>query len=352
MLISKRDLAKYPFTKEAIEYVRELNLKIDELASSEYVEIINRAEQRVEEALINRVVNWKETPMYEIELLSFPVAIIFAATIGDDFLKRRYALAEATRADGLLQLEEEDKLVEIAKASFNWTIKKVPTKINNVYNYSLNFMDYLRNAPSFQDDKWKLVNRTVINGEVFLKKDELARLIREEVQKYVQRTIEYSPKVQLPPLLIQRIERINQILTKQRESIQRETLPQETVSAAFPPCVKRLYDSLLAGQHISHVGRFTLTSFLLNVGMDSEELLKVYTSVSDFSEKLTRYQVEHIAGKKGSGTKYTPPRCDTLRTHGLCPGPDDLCMKVKHPLSYYRRKIRLMKTGGENRKDE
>jgi len=352
MLISKMDLAKYPFTKETIGYVRELDLKINELASPEYVEIINRAEQRVEEALIERVVKWKETSMYEVEILSFPVAIIFAATIGDDFLKRRYALAEAKRVDGLLRREEEDKLIEIAESSFNWKVKKAPTKVNQPYDYSLNFTNYLKNAPSFHDDKWKLVNRTVINGEVFLKKDELARLISEEVRKYVQKTIENSPKIQLPPLLTHRIERINQILAQRRESIRMEAFPQMAISAAYPPCVKRLYDSLLAGQHISHVGRFTLTSFLLNLGMDAEELLKLYTSVSDFSEKLTRYQVEHIAGKKGSGTKYTPPSCDTLRTHGVCPGPDDLCIKIRHPLSYYRRKIRLMKTGGENKKDE
>jgi len=31
-------------------------------------------------------------------------------------------------------------------------------------------------------------------------------------------------------------------------------------------------------------------------------------------------------------------RCDTLRTHGLCVESDELCKRVRHPLSYYNRK--------------
>jgi DNA primase large subunit len=79
--------------------------------------------------------------------------------------------------------------------------------------------------------------------------------------------------------------------------------------------------------------------------MTVDKLIEMYTSLSDFNQRLTRYQVEHIAGVRGSGVKYTPPSCDTLKTHGLCPGPDEVCASVKHPLSYYRRKVRLIRSG-------
>lgn len=36
---------------------------------------------------------------------------------------------------------------------------------------------------------------------------------------------------------------------------------------------------------------------------------------ADYSERMTRYQVEHIAGEKGSRTRYIPPKCDTLQAH-------------------------------------
>ncbi len=104
-----------------------------------------------------------------------------------------------------------------------------------------------------------------------------------------------------------------------------------------------MYDEITSGHHLSHIGRFTLTSFLTNIGMTTEEVVNLYRSLSDFKERLTRYQVEHIAGARGSRTKYIPPRCDTLRTHGVCTGMNEICRKIRHPLAYYRRKLRTIK---------
>ena len=86
--------------------------------------------------------------------------------------------------------------------------------------------------------------------------------------------------------------------------------------------------------------RFALTSFLVNVGMPLESMVDLYVSVTDFDESMTRYQIEHIAGQRGNKTRYTPPLCDTLRTHGICRDRDDICERVKHPLSYYRIKAK------------
>ncbi len=80
-----------------------------------------------------------------------------------------------------------------------------------------------------------------------------------------------------------------------------EGFPKVVVQEAFPPCVIALYDAASKSRHLSHVGRFTLTSFLINIGMSPEALTELFKSFSDFNERLTRYQVEHIAGSRGSG---------------------------------------------------
>jgi DNA primase large subunit len=90
------------------------------------------------------------------------------------------------------------------------------------------------------------------------------------------------------------------------------------------------------------MGRFAMAAFLLNIGTDEEELLKMFKSFTDFDDRIARYQVEHIAGKRGSRRKYTAPNCGTMRTHGLCINPDELCATITHPLSYYRRKARIL----------
>jgi DNA primase large subunit len=77
--------------------------------------------------------------------------------------------------------------------------------------------------------------------------------------------------------------------------------------------------------------------------MEVNELVKIYTDVSDFDQRQTRYQVEHIAGKKGSRTQYTPPKCNTLKTHGLCFQPDEICKTIIRPIDYYRKKIKHVK---------
>ncbi|TET27756.1 MAG: DNA primase regulatory subunit PriL, partial [Candidatus Bathyarchaeum sp.] len=97
-----------------------------------------------------------------------------------------------------------------------------------------------------------------------------------------------------------------------------------------------------AGRPASHIGRFALTSFMLSIGMTVEDVFKFFRSVSDFNERMTRYQVEHIAGTRGSGTKYTPPNCATLRTHGICISPEPECRGAVNPLVCYKRKLQTL----------
>jgi DNA primase large subunit len=77
--------------------------------------------------------------------------------------------------------------------------------------------------------------------------------------------------------------------------------------------------------------------------MSADEIIKLFGTSPDFDESKTRYQVEHITGKI-SGTEYTPPECDTMRTYGICIDADSLCKRISHPLSYYSKKTITNKT--------
>jgi DNA primase large subunit len=336
MLVSKPEYAKYPFIKEVSEYISSVDVRLEELV------------QRIEETLNVGVVSWENQANEaerEIEVLSFPIAAAIVINLGDDFLRRRFADAESKRSYRLLvETENDGKVVENAVKYLQWRARVLPLgrRPRPSAEVALNFVDYLRYAVRFHEDEWKLVNRTLSGGEVFLRKNELARLIMEEAKARLGRMLERSPRAELPPSLTKRVEEIRRELGQRKEKLRTEELPKAIVVAAFPPCVKKLNDALTDGQHLSHMGRFTLTSFFLRIGRSAEELVKLYTSVSDFSESITRYQVEHIAGQKGSGTQYTPPNCRSLQTHNLCPGPDDLCRTVRHPLSYYRRKANMV----------
>jgi len=299
---------------------------------------LNRAEKRIEEAILYALVI-EQQRNDEIEILSFPVAVMMVSATNDPFLKRRYALAESKRAYNLLKQENKEKITQLA-ATFNWRIESTKT----VADFALHFADFLRNATGFHETKWKLVNRTMLNGEVYLTRDEAARLLAEEVRGHIEKKLETKIGLELPQNVENIVERLKQLFASRKGKMRLEEMPREIVLDAFPPCIRQLYNNILSGRHISHVGRFALTSFLINSGMTVDNVVDLFRSLSDFNERMTRYQVEHVAGGRGSRTKYVPPRCDTLRTHGVCPGMDEICRRIRHPLGYYRRKLRIMKT--------
>ena len=337
----EREAAKYPFLTESAKLVDSLNLQLDDLANPVYEKVLDRAAERVVQAIEDGAVD-DSLDDYMTELLSFPVAVMFVSVKGEQFLNRRYALAEAVRVYFLLQDEERDKLAQIAREDFGWDLKDSNEKYDGVlHDFRLHFHDYLRSSSSFHEDKWKLVNRIVKNGYVLLTQREVARLIQGEVENLIKERLK-PVKIALPEPLQRRLDRVSKVFEENRMRLGGEDLPSEVINEAFPPCIRYCMEGLLAGKRASHMERFALTSFLVTVGMPLDSLVDLYTSVSDFDPAMTKYQVEHIAGVKGTRTKYTPPLCDTLRTHGICRNKDDICERIIHPLSYYRIKARRL----------
>jgi len=332
---TKNDLAKYPFLKEAAEYVKTLDLKIEDLASPEFSKILERAEERVEEAILYAIVT-RKTQNEEIEILSFPTAIMLATATQTPFIKRRYALAEAKQAYNTMKNEPPEKILAIAN-NFQWKIA-INTEKEIPYQFKLHFTDYLKNTTNLREKKWKLINRLLKNGKVYLTLNETARLLSEEIRKHIEKRLEIRDLPELPQKLTGIVVKIKSLTLEKVSKLEMEGIPKTVKRDSFPPCIKALYDAASKGRHISHIGRFTLTSFLVNIGMPTESIIELFKNFSDFNERLTRYQVEHIAGERGSRTKYKPPKCDTLKTHGLCIEPDETCRKISHPLTYYKRK--------------
>jgi len=334
---SKNDLAKYPFLKETTEYVKKLDLKLEDLTNSGFENVLERAEERLEEAILYVMVG-KRQRNADIEILSFPVAIMTAIATENSFIKKRYALAEAKQAYEEMKLESKEKVLAIAQ-NFGWKLT-VNNRLEIPCEFTLSFVDYIRNTTHLRETKWKLVNRLLSNGNVYLPRNEAARLLSEEVRKHIEKRLEAKDLPTFPTKITETAEKIKKLSLEKIGEAEMEGFPKEMVQTAFPPCIETLYQAFTSGRHLSHIGRFTLTSFLVNVGMPSEKVIELFRNVSDFNERMTRYQVEHIAGEKGSRTRYIPPKCDTLKTHGVCVTPDTLCQRVHHPLSYYKKKLK------------
>ncbi len=335
---TKTDLAKYPFLRETTQYVKKLDFRIEDITSPELAQVLERAEERLQEAILyNFVTRRPRNP--DIEILSFPVATMLTITTENSFIKKRYALAEANAAYEDLREEPKDRILKIAQ-NFGWQIAANNSTPALPYDYALGFMDYLRNTTHLRDKNWKLVNRPLSKGNVYLGKDEIARLLKEEVQKQIDKRLEVEELPKFPAKITQIAEKMKTLAVEEIGKPEMEGFPKIVQQEAFPPCIQSLYQAFTSGRHLSHIGRFALTTFLINIGMPTQTLIDLFRNFSDFNERMTRYQVEHLAGEKGSHTRYTPPKCETLQTHGVCINPDDLCRRIYHPLNYYRRKYK------------
>jgi len=335
---TKNDMAKYPFLKETAEYVRKLDFKIEDLTSPDFAKILERAEERIEEAILYTIVS-RKLREEDIEILSFPTAIILAIATENNRVKKRYALAEAKQSYEDLKEEDSERIVVIAQ-NFGWKLA-INNEVGIPYEFKLHFTDYLKNLTHLREKKWKLVNRFLSKGNIYLTRNETARLLSEEIRKYIEKRMEIKEVPKLPQKIIEAAEKINKLAVEKLSQTETEPTPKTVRQEAFPPCIKMLHQSISSGHHLSHIGRFTLTSFLINIGMPIENVIELFKNFSDFNERMTRYQVEHIAGERGSRTRYIPPKCDTLKTHGVCANPDTLCQKIRHPLSYYKKKLSL-----------
>jgi DNA primase large subunit len=256
----------------------------------------------------------------------------------NSFIKKRYALAEAKQAFIDMQLESSERIVAIAR-DFDWNLS-VNRDSEVPLEFEVSFADYLRNTTHLRDKKWKLVNRFLVKGKVYLNKHDVARLLQEEVQRRIEERLEATELPNFPEKITDLADGLMELAKERIGQEEMEGFPKVVSQSAFPPCIVALYEDASKGRHLSHVGRFTLTSFLVSIGMPSEKVNELFKSFSDYNERLTRYQVEHIAGERGSRTRYTPPQCSTLQTHGVCVNRDALCRWVRHPLAYYRRKLK------------
>lgn len=336
IIFTEADSAKYPFLKTTTERVKRLELTIEELVSADNLFILNRGAERLENAIQSVTLGARIKDNQEIP--SFPAAIILAIATKNSWIKKRYALAEAKHACNLMVDEKIEKIYSIA-LDFDWVIQ-INKNNNNVIpsDFLLHFTDYLRNAAHIHDEKWKLINRPLITGQIYINKQDVIRLLEEEIKRRIEKRLDVKDIGNLPEEMTLIVERLNK-MAQEIMGQMAEDFPKIVIQEAFPPCINALYDAASKNHHLSHIGRFTLTSFLVNIGMSAEAVTELFKSFSDYNERLTRYQVEHIAGERGSGTKYTCPQCSILQTHNVCKNRDELCRLVYHPLRYYQRKV-------------
>ncbi|RLE95304.1 MAG: hypothetical protein DRN04_00190 [Thermoprotei archaeon] len=338
---------KYPFTKKAIDYLK--NIKVD-------LDVIRRDKSLVEETIreIESVFMRKNHRNYLIEihdplrnLLVFYLSVLFLRTVSNTLLNSKFAVHEAKKYYALLSKEPEDFILSFAKEEFNIGIRE--EEVYGAKFYSLHFVDYLKYAAKLSGP-WSLINQVIKNGYVLITRNQLNRILQEAVRIKILNMVDQplSNKELIREIFPEEVQYLINLCEKYLKPVEIDEHAAVKISdeniTVIPPCMVKIMNDIKRGVNVPHAARFAITAFLLNIGKTVDEVVELFSSAPDFDERKTRYQVEHIAGLRGSGIRYTTFKCENMKALGFC-YPNKLCKRVKHPLQYYRLALRLMKYG-------
>jgi DNA primase large subunit len=282
----------------------------------------------------------------DVRYLSFLFARIVLSAAPTAAPLRRWAVAEAKRSYARLAGVPVEELAEVAhRLGF-------PLEPADGDRASLPLVDYLRLAVPIREADFRLPRQAVRAGNVEVGRVRAARLLQEAIRLRLAAPVPLADDVQAF-VREREAELLADVAERTPAPVARPGGPGGSVRPElFPPCVRKMQRMLQAGENLSHAGRFGLAAFLHRAGADFETIVDAYRGAPDFDESVTRYQVEHITHHDG-GRGYTPPECDTLRSHGLCfrdgdpAAPraadrerDPRCFDptLRHPLQYYRRR--------------
>lgn len=359
--------AKYPFMVSLREYL--LHTYGTELTLNDLLDLHDFKERgllRVRSALGkgSYSVSFDE----DQEVISFYLALMFAGIV-DPWALRKYADVEAKRAVNFM-LGDRDKVISIIAGKLGVELeyfgsesnicghrvvvgveKRTGKEVVECYPFRVTIPTYLRLTESLvSDPKWKLVNRYVIRGYVYLNKRDAARLLENAVKSRIielagelASTASIDPERVMPEVneLRELVRSVRGFLSIEKDKFMEE-LRGQIVEKFFPPCITEIMNTLLKGEHLSHHQRFALATFLLNIGADVDYVLDLMRNLPDFNERIARYQVEHLAGLRGSRKKYSMYGCEKMKTLGMCVAE----CGVKNPLQYYWRQLRASRKAG------
>jgi DNA primase large subunit len=337
---SAKELSHFPFLKKAQDHIKARYPSLDSLLVDHKAESkINNAVARIKGSISpKKIFSPSVSDSVDEEIAAYALARIIASCVNDKQLIDRLTRYEAERAYFFLVNEEEwNQNYKLEESGYSRLCIAVADELGIQINQDrMPLSDYVELVSPLHEERFKLVNRRLNHGFVEIKKEERYELLRERARFIMRHDLPRKVPSSLCEMLAPKVALV-------KKEYQEQMLQQfgDVNESAFPPCMQALVLALTSGTNLTHIGRFALTTFFHTIGMNVSEIAGMYARSPDFDQGKTMYQVEHITGRGGSGTEYTPMACAAMKTNGLCVNRDKLCEHVNHPLNYYRQKKKI-----------
>ena len=329
------EIVKYPFLTEAGKYLSDKGFSLEQFGSDpDLKRIVSMAFDRIKIATDGKIyksnlsANDSSLPM---EVFSFLISVILLKLTGIHTLIRRFSLAEARRSERFLEKDlsnhndraKEQIALQIMRDLFSITIKKQDD------DFIIPISNYLKHSINFHEREWKLINRKINNGNVFLTSHETVRLVRKEIDQFISSKIHSANTPEMIEGFQEYVDKLKVLAKKFEVKI--------VESSEYPPCIKHAIEVLEKGENLPHSGRFMLATYLLAKGQQVEEIAPLFKNAPDYNEKVTLYQLNHLSGKT-STTKYACPSCEKLKSQNLCFAIPE-CDNIINPIQFGRKRV-------------
>ena len=337
--LGQDEIAKYPFLADAGQYLKDKGFTLEQFGTDpDLKELITKAYERIQVAADGKIYKSdligdqvsKEAALPR-EVFSFLLAIVLLKLSGMHTLIKRFALAEARRAEKYLEkdlanISDESKkqlAIRVIDDLFSVQIEKLDDY------FVIPVSDYLKHSINFHEREWKLINRHVENGQVFLTPHETVRLIRKELGTYINAKI---VNAKTPTMIPGFEDSVNKLVM-----LSKKFSTFTVTTGEYPPCIKHAIDILEKGENLPHSGRFMLATFLLSKRQSVQQIAPLFKNAPDYNERVTLYQLNHLSGTSGSGTQYSCPSCEKIKTQSLCFATSE-CEGIITPLQFGKKR--------------
>lgn len=333
--------ARYPFLSASRDAAQNTTVDMTDIVTDQDNPIIRRAVNRIESAIESKTIG---TPHRNtrVELLSYPLARVIVSLINEPGLTRRYADAEAHTAHDRFVADFDQSTQLQSVESTNITPSDLLTEFDLAAavtptdgHYHMDATAYLRLASSLTDDTWRLVNRTLTEGQVRITQHELFVLLREAVRQRVEADLPLN----VPDQIAQALPSVTQEIRSLVADIDLPGTIGTNNPDLYPPCIKALLTAVDESAPIEPHSQFTLVTFLASTGMHSDEIVERLSHNPSINKAHLSYQLSHLRETPTSQPETPPPSCESMVAYDNCINKDSLCETIAHPLNYYDSRL-------------
>ena len=333
--------ARYPFLDASRAAVEAADIDLAALVA-ENGPAVERGHERVRRSLLEGTTAPSEPRLWSTraELRSYPIARVLVSLLDDPGATEKNAAAEAATARERFVEDFEADLELKSAGGDRLTLERLLSDFDlsggvepvGDGRFDVEVTAYLELAAGLGDPEWRLTRRPLDRGTVPITRPELYTLLREAIAGRVAAGLPLSVPDGIADPLGSELSSIRRAIADLDPPLSFEAV----VPGLFPPCMRALLSRIGEGETLPDHSRFSLVSFLLSTGLDADGVIEL-CSVPDDASAAIREQVSRL--RDDGTTVAAPPSCAVMDEYGDCVDKDELCETIRHPLSYYERRI-------------